>query len=127
MPTWAIKMLTSQRMTAEFKAGDLVQVVRCGSFTLCYALRSSPPGLRERPVNDLKIYSHSPVKKDNIFEDLEGNLGLIVYVILNRLDQTMGYRVLIKGKEMFCKSKVAEKYFKLAETQDDESGGPSKI
>jgi hypothetical protein len=120
-------MLTSQWMRVEFKAGELIRVVRHGSFTLCHALRSSPPALRECPVKDLEVYSHPRLKEQNIFEDLEGNLGLIVYIIRNRLDQTMGYRVLIKGKEMFCKSTVAEKYFKLVETQDYESGGPSKI
>lgn len=120
-------MPTSRWMKVEFKTGDLIRVDRHGTFTLCRAIRTSPPSLRECPVKAVQTYSHPRVKKENIFEDLEGNLGLIVYIIRNRLDQTMGYRVLIKGNEMFCKSTVAEKYFKLVETQGYESGGPSKI
>lgn len=114
-------------MKPNFKVGDLLRVERSGGFTLCYSLRSTPPGLRECPVKDLEIYRHPRLKKENMLTDLEGNLALVVYVIRNRLDQVMGYRVLIKGKEMFCKSKVAEKYFRLVRNQDNESGGLSSV
>tara|TARA_B100001094_G_C18162976_1_gene790423 strand:+ start:706 stop:1050 length:345 start_codon:yes stop_codon:yes gene_type:complete len=114
-------------MKHSFKVGDLIKVVRSGSLTLCYTLRTTPPSLRELPAWDLEMYTHASVKKENMFIDLEGNLALVVYVIRNRLDQVMGYRVLIKGKEMFCKSKVAEKYFRLVGYQDNESGGLSSV
>jgi len=39
----------------------------------------------------------------------------------------VGYRVLIEGKEMFCKSIVAEKYFKLIGTQGNAIRRSGKI
>ena len=53
--------------------------------------------------------------------NFEGKVGLIVKVIRNRLDQPMGYRVLIGKETWFCKSIVAEKYFNLMEKKGDES------
>tara|TARA_R100001015_G_C4552735_1_gene114226 strand:- start:248 stop:457 length:210 start_codon:yes stop_codon:yes gene_type:complete len=64
--------------------------------------------LRETPVKDLQISGHS-----EIFKDMEGKLGLISAVMLNKLDQPLAYRVLIEGDELFCKSKIAEKYFEV--------------
>jgi len=46
-------------------------------------------------------------------------MGLIVYVKRNLLNQPVGYRVLLEGNEMFCKSKVANKYFRLVGTQNE--------
>ncbi len=104
------------------KEGSLVRVTRSGSFTLCKALKTTPPSLRECPVEELEVKIHPRSSQyDDIFQNLEGKLGLIVYVIRNRLNQVVGYRILFEGHEMFCKSKVAAKYLELVETTGDES------
>jgi hypothetical protein len=105
-------------MQPNYKEGDLVIIQSYEGMTLCrVVLRGQPGELREIPTADLKTYSYHT---DNIFKSLEGKLGLVVYVAKNRLEQSLGYRVLIEGQEMFCKSKVASKYFKLLENQGDE-------
>ncbi len=83
--------------------------------------------VREVPVSDYVSYSDGTQRSKSFFETLEGKLGLIVYVEKNKLDQVLGYRVLLEGKEVFIKSKVAEKYLKLVENQQDESRRPGKI
>lgn len=103
-----------------FSQGDLVQMVRQGTWTVCNPSPTAQPLLiKECPVPELEVYSHPATK--NIYNSLEGKFGLIVYVSYNHLQQVIGYRVLIEGKEMFCKSIVADKYFKLVENQGDES------
>jgi len=104
-------------MKPNYKEGDLVTIIRCESLTLCQLLTSSPPAVRECPIKDLAVPSYY----DDIYKNLEGKMGLVVYIARNKLDQPLGYRVLIEGHEMFCKSKVAQKYFKLTENQGDES------
>ena len=99
--------------------GDLIIIQSHNSWTLCLSTAAQLPALRECPIPELAIYTDPDY--NNIFKCLEGKAGLIVYVAKNRLDQAMGYRVLIEGHEMFCKSKVAQKYFKLTENQGDES------
>ena len=114
--------------TPLLRKGDLVEIQRQGTFTVCYHTKGLEfPELRECPVQELEIYTHPRDYYKNIFENLEGKIALIVYVSLNRLKQPVGYRVLIEGKEMFCKSIVAEKYFKLVETQNNESGRSSEV
>tara|TARA_R100001015_G_C4493101_1_gene70023 strand:+ start:44 stop:391 length:348 start_codon:yes stop_codon:yes gene_type:complete len=108
-------------MATKFAQGDLIQIVRHDQWTLGCATQTEFPEMREHPVKELEIYSHPDVGK--LFNCIEGKIGLIVYVIKNRLDQHMGYRVLIEGKEMLCKSKVATKYFKLVESHNNESRG----
>jgi len=102
----------------KFKQGSLVQVVRHGTWTVCTTSNPQDIVLKECPVKELEVYSHP--RKENIYNSLEGKIGLIVYVSCNRLQQPLGYRVLIEGKEMFCKSIVADKYFKLVGNQGDE-------
>jgi len=104
-------------MKPNYREGDLVTFIRFGSLTLCQLLTSSPPAARECPIKELAVPSYY----DHIYKNLEGKMGLVVYVARNKLDQPLGYRVLIEGHEMFCKSKVAQKYFKLTENQGDES------
>ena len=111
---------------AEYHRGDLVEIIREGSYTLCYSFDKQFPNVQECPAKEFEVYSH-PRDYKNIFENLEGKFGLIVYVSRNRLEQCLGYRVLIEGQEMFLKSIVAHKYFRLVENQTDETGGPSKI
>jgi hypothetical protein len=65
--------------------------------------------------------SHLDPDYDKVYTCLEGKIGLIVYVARNKLEQHLGYRVLIKGKEVFCKSVIAVRYFKLVGTQGNES------
>ena len=104
------------------KEGSLIRVKRSGSFTLCRAVKTAPPSLRECPVEELEVKTHPRTAGyEDIFKNLEGKLGLVVYVICNRLEQVVGYRILIEGHEMFCKSKVAAKYLELVETIGDES------
>ena len=99
-------------------------IVRSGSWTLGRS-KKAPPYLRECPVKEVESPVHPRRHYGSMFENIEGKVGLIVYVRENRLKQPMGYRVLIEGLEMFCKSKVANKYFKLVETDGDESRGSS--
>jgi hypothetical protein len=80
--------------------------------------------LREYPIKELEAL---PATHLNTFQNIEGKIGLIVYVIHNRLMQPTGYRVLIEGHEMFCKSRVGNKYFKLRGNQYDEGGRFSKV
>jgi len=110
-----------------YKQGDLVEITRSGTFTLCYIADDTIPSVRECPVQELEVHTDPRDYYKNIFENLEGKIGLIVYVSRNRLDQILGYRLLIEGKRMFCKTIVADKYFKAVENQDDETGGSSKI
>lgn len=102
----------------KFEQGSLVQFVREGSWTVCSTWDPQDLQLKECPIKELDTYSGHQV--DNIYNSLEGKVGLIVYVSYNRLLQSLGYRVLVEGKEMFCKSIVADKYFKLVENQGDE-------
>jgi hypothetical protein len=108
-------------MTAKFAQGDLCVVSRQNAFTLCYTGKDAPPSIRECPVRELEVPPNPRRNHRSSVKNLEGKLALVVYVSRNRLDQAIGYRVLIEGKEMFCKSKVAEKYLKLAESPGDES------
>ena len=110
---------------AKYQQGDLVEIVRVESWTLGATGPYDAPIMRECPVPELEVYSHPDA--GNIYENIEGKVGLIVYVARNRLQQSVGYRVLIEGKEMFCKSIVADKYFKLVETQDNEARRSSKV
>ena len=75
----------------------------------------------ECPVNELVDYGRSYLK--NKVNNLEGKLGLVVYVERNKLLQPVGYTVLLEGRKMLFKSLVAEKYFELVETNNNESGG----
>ena len=115
------------KKATEYSQGDLVKIIRQGTNTLCYAGDQQFPSVRECPVKELEIHSHPRDYYKNIFENLEGKVGLVVYVSRNRLEQSLGYRVLIEGHEMFFKSNVAEKYFRLAENHTNETGGSSKI
>lgn len=107
-------------MLKKFKAGDLVKVIAKDNWTLTAIFGREPsPFLREVPIDSLEIYSHPDVR-DN-FKNIEGKLLLVVYVSMNRLNQPLGYRVLLEGHEVFCKAIVADKYFELVETKGDES------
>ena len=81
--------------------------------------------LKPMPTVDLEIYTHPKFK--NSYFSIEGKYALIVYIVFNKLKQVIGYRVLIEGREMFCKAKVAHNHFELVETKTDESGGSSTI
>ena len=113
-----------------FETGDLVEVIRSDLWTLGMFSFQGPDQdssfyLREVPVMDLESYS-DPIYNNQIVE-IEGNLGLIVYVSKNRLDQPVGYGVLIEGNRVFCKYQLANKYLKLVRTHNDESRRHSKI
>jgi hypothetical protein len=108
-------------MTPKLDEGDLCIIGRHDAFTLCYTGPGTPPSIRECPVKELEVPPLPGDKYRSSVKNLEGKLALIVYVSRNRLEQPVGYRVLVEGKEMFCKSKVAEKYLKLAEYRKDES------
>jgi hypothetical protein len=42
---------------------------------------------------------------------LEGRLALVTEVVLNKLGQPTVYKLEVSGRQMLCKSKLAEKYF----------------
>jgi hypothetical protein len=104
-------------MKVSFKAGDLVKIIRVDSWTMCQPLRDPLQHMQECPAKEHQVYSHP--KAGKIYKSLEGKMGLIVYVKRNLLNQPIGYRVLLEGNEMFCKSKVANKYFRLVGTQNE--------
>tara|TARA_B100000131_G_scaffold74836_1_gene71225 strand:- start:651 stop:1010 length:360 start_codon:yes stop_codon:yes gene_type:complete len=106
--------------TNKYKEGDLIVIVQNNNWTLCYNEKSPPPKVKECPVRRLEQYTDPQVGK--YVKNIEGKVGLVVYVERNRLSQDTGYRVLIEGTEMLFKSIVAKKYFKLVETSNDESG-----
>lgn len=103
-----------------YKQGDLITFVRSqNGWTLCGNAHVSPKVLREFPIKDFNDYvAQGAMKK---FENFEGKIGLIVQVHRNRLEQPLGYQVLIGNVDWFCKSVTAEKYFSLVETSGDES------
>jgi len=104
-------------METKYKAGDLVEILREDSWTLCESLLDPMRHIQECPVPAHEVYSHP--KAGKVYKSLEGKIALIVYVKRNLLNQPVGYRVLLEGKEMFCKSKVASKYFKLVGTKNE--------
>jgi len=116
------------RMMPNYREGDLVRVLRIGAFTLCQLLGGSTSTLREYPVKELEAKTHPQSHRYNSnYKNLKGKVGLVVYVSRNRLEQPLGYRVLIEGYEMFCTSKVAQKYFELMGDQGNEGRRFSKV
>ena len=112
---------------SEYKQGDLIQITSHNGYTLCRTKEKNKGRILECPTNEVAPYTYPSGHYQDILENLEGKFGLVVYVSRNRLHQTLGYRVLIEGHEMFYKSIVANKYFRTAENQDNETGGPSTI
>ena len=108
------------RMSQPFNQGDLIKISRIEGWSLCVLVGSALNEMRECPSKEVRVYTH-PKLAGKLYKSLEGKVGLIVYVKRNLLLQPVGYRVLIEGNEMFCKSKVAQKYFTLLETPDNES------
>ena len=97
-----------------FNGGELIKIESAGNLTLYAPVSlSASPTIREMST-EARTGSQS-------FKCIEGKAGLIVYIAKNRLDQPLGYRVLIEGRELFCKATVADKYFKLVEDPEDES------
>lgn len=108
----------------EYSAGELVRIGRSNNMTLCHVAESRDfYTLKEIPVTDYEIYCQG----ENNFTTIEGKVGLVVYVSRNSLGQPLGYKILIDGKEMFCKAMVAHKHFNAVETANNESGRSSKI
>ena len=68
-------------------------------------------GLKECPCSDFEVYSHP--EHNDIYDHLEGKIGLLHEVILNKLDQPVGYRILIDGQIYFCKAIHAHKYLRI--------------
>lgn len=107
-------------MKVQFKAGDLVRVTSHDNWTLLAVFNGGgAPYLREVPISSMEIYSHPDAI--NKLKNIEGKVVLVVYVSRNRLNQPLGYRVLLEGHEVFCKAIVAQKYLKLVGTPGDES------
>tara|TARA_R100000008_G_C3533223_1_gene140477 strand:- start:502 stop:828 length:327 start_codon:yes stop_codon:yes gene_type:complete len=94
----------------DFREGVLVEVIRNGSWTLCSTKDKGSTYIKECPVEEYEVRTHPESDYSEVFRNIEGKIGLVVTVIRNRLEQAVGYRILIEGKEMFCKAKVAEKY-----------------
>ena len=108
-------------MQTNYKEGDLV---RLRSRHRRWTILADPSvmELREYPTGmSPLLQSNNGLGPKKTLENFEEKTGLIVKVIRNRLDQPMGYRVLIGKETWFCKSIVAEKYFILVETKGDES------
>jgi hypothetical protein len=115
-------------MIPNYREGDLVRIIRSGTFTLCQLLGGDIPAIRECPVKVQETKTHPQAHRyHDTYKNLEGKVGLVVHVVRNRLEQPLGYRVLIEGHEMICKSKVAQKYFELAENQGHEGRRFSKV
>jgi len=111
-----------------YKEGSLVKLSCYNERrTICGVSDGSYYNLREYPISGVLLQSglYQLVKGHNskykTFDNFEGKYALVVKVLKNRLDQPLGYRVLIGENTWFCKSFVAEKYFNLVEKQGDES------
>ena len=65
-------------------------------------------GLKECPCDQRSIDGLS-----DIYDSLDGKVGLLSEVILNKLDQPVGYRILMDGNTYFCKSIMADKYLRI--------------
>jgi len=61
------------------------------------------------------------------FNDLEGQIGLIVKVIRNKLEQPLGYQVQVGKTVLYFKSVLAEKYFEPVGDPSDENGGTRTV
>ena len=96
-----------------YKVGELIRISTSEEWTLGYR-RISDPWLRECPMPSSRHYGPSFEKHYNL---LHGEVGLVVEVIKNRLDQPMGFRIQIGQEIWLCKSVVAEKYFEAVEVQ----------
>ena len=106
----------------EYQEGDLIQIISRNGYTLCRTKEEHNKGrIIECPTKEVAPYTYPAGHYQDIIENLEGKAGLVVYVSRNKLQHPLGYRVLIEGHEMFCKSKVAAKYLELVETTGDES------
>tara|TARA_R110000824_G_scaffold71504_2_gene182853 strand:- start:590 stop:931 length:342 start_codon:yes stop_codon:yes gene_type:complete len=113
-------------MKPNYNEGDLVLIRNQGDWTLCCSVGGeTTPSLRSMPTHDLQLHAHPKFK--NKYTSLEGKYALVVYVKNNKLKQPVGYRVLIEGKEMFCKAKVAHNHFKLVESKAHEGRRSSKV
>jgi len=107
-------------METIYREGDLIRFERFeNKWTLCGSTRSEPPVLREFPVKEFEIYTAKGLAES--FKSFEGKVGLIVSIHRNRLDQPLGYRVMVGDNTWFCKSVIADKYFSLVESKGDES------
>jgi hypothetical protein len=86
----------------KFEVGDLVSInIIDSGFTLCFGAG----GLREHSHYNLKRYPY-----DGKVESLGGTVALITEVILNKLQQPLGY-CLLQGEETHvCKAIWADKY-----------------
>jgi hypothetical protein len=95
-----------------FRPGDLIKIIRSDDGwtlvkTIDYGI--SAGGLREMPVD--KMPAAGGYGGTEYYNSVENKLALILEVIVNRLDQPTGYRILMTGDTWFCKSIMAEKYF----------------
>lgn len=102
-----------------------MRIIRHGTMSLALIKSDKGAYIREMPTKDLETYTHP--KYENIIEHIEGKCGLVVYVSNNKLGQPLGYRILLEGRELFCKAVIANKYLELVGATHHESGGPSKI
>ena len=92
-----------------FKEGDLVRIERRDSLTLCISSRAEFSVLKECPVGAHEVYGHPDYGK--VYESVENQLGLIVGLTLNRMDQPLLYTVKFGEGDYSCKAILAHKYF----------------
>ena len=100
-------------MSSSYKEGDLIQFIRYNNSTLHIPKGSG--------------FAVATVRNDKSINNIEGKVGLIVYVSRNQLLQVTGYQFLLEGKQVFCKSIVAEKHFRLVGSQNNESRRSGKV
>jgi hypothetical protein len=98
----------------KIKEGDLVKITSHDGWTVCLPNKFqkdilTTQFLKERLLN--QIGNQKP--QDNIYTSLLGVFGLITKVMKNHLDQPTAFEILVNGRKLKCKSKVAEKYFEV--------------
>ena len=101
-----------------YKEGDLVRFKSNKGWDICV-----PTDINGRYGKQVKEYVMSSIPLDfyDVFTSLEENLGLIVKVVRNKLEQPYGYRVQIGQDVLFFKYVLAQKYFEPVEGAPDES------
>jgi len=97
-------------METNYKEGNLIVIASHKDWNIYIELDS-----QGRYTQSLREYAQPyPMPGfHNCFVSLEQELGLIVEVDRNKLDQPVGYRVQIGQGTWFFKSVLADKYFEL--------------
>ena len=104
-------------MQTNYKEGDLVRFTQQNGWDLC--IPTDIGGSQGKQVREYVITA-IPLDFFEAFTSLEEEVGLIVKVRRNKLDQPLGYQVQIGQDIWFLKYVLAQKYFEPLGGQNNE-------